>query len=76
MFLIFRRFDVLDKHREYMMFLNFALCINSEAGMVLSMFLIFGGFEPWCSYKIVLIKKECNRRPEDACGSAKNVEII
>ena len=43
-----------------MMFLNFALCINSEAGMVLSMFLIFGGFEPRCSYKIVLIKNMCS----------------
>ena len=29
------------------------------AGIVLSLFLIFGDFEPRCSDKIVLIKKEC-----------------
>ena len=29
--------------------------INSEAGIVFSLFLIFGDFEPRCSYKI----KEC-----------------
>ena len=29
-----------------------------EAGFVLSLFLIFGDFEPRCSYKIVLIKKK------------------
>ena len=33
--------------------------IRSEAGIVLSLFLIFNDFEPRCSYKIVLIKKEC-----------------
>ena len=27
--------------------------INSEAGIVLSLFLIFGDFEPQCFYKIV-----------------------
>ena len=31
--------------------------IDSEAGIVLSLFLIFGDFEPRCYYKIVLIKK-------------------
>ena len=31
--------------------------INSEAGIVLSLFLIFSDFEPRCFYKIVLIKK-------------------
>ena len=30
--------------------------INSEAGIVLSLFLIFGDFEPQCFYKIVLIE--------------------
>ena len=41
------------------MFLNFILChsIHADAGIVLSLFLIFGNFEPRCSYKIVLIKK-------------------
>ena len=29
--------------------------IDSEAGIVLSLFLIFGDFEPRCSDKIVLI---------------------
>ena len=33
--------------------------IDSAAGIVLSLFLIFGDFEPRCSYEIVLIKKEC-----------------
>ena len=32
--------------------------INSEAGIVLSMFLIYGHCESRCSYKIVLIKKD------------------
>ena len=31
--------------------------INSEARIVLSLFLIFGDFESRCSYKIVLITK-------------------
>ena len=44
------------------LFLNFTFCvINSEAGIVPSLFLIFDDFEPRCSYKIVLIKKECTR---------------
>ena len=34
--------------------------IFSEAGIVPWLFLIFGDFEPRCSYKIVLIKKECS----------------
>ena len=35
------------------MFLHyiFPCAINSEAGIVLSLFLIFGDFEPRCSYK-------------------------
>ena len=33
--------------------------INFEAGIVLRLFLIFGDFDPRCSHKIVLIKKEC-----------------
>ena len=33
--------------------------VEIEAGIVLSLFLIFSDFEPRCSYKIVLIKKEC-----------------
>ena len=44
------------------LFLNFTLYhySNSEAGIVLRLFLIFRDFEPRCSYKIVLIKKkEC-----------------
>ena len=42
------------------MFLNFTLAcaVDSEAGIVLSLFLIFTDFEPRCSYKIVLIKKK------------------
>ena len=53
---------VLDKHREYMAKVNvlkFYFAINSEAGIFPSLFLIFSVFEPRCSYKIVLIKKEC-----------------
>ena len=33
------------------------MCINSEAGVVFSLFLVFGDFYPRYSYKIVLIKK-------------------
>ena len=33
--------------------------IDSAAGIVLSLFLIFGDFEPRCSYEIVLMKKQC-----------------
>ena len=45
------------------MFLNFTLYHQFlDFGIVLSLFLIFGDFEPRCSYKIVLIKKECRRR--------------
>ena len=36
----------------------FKFYINSEAGIVLCLFLIFGNFEPRCSYEIALIKKE------------------
>ena len=32
--------------------------VEIEAGIVLSLLFIFGEFEPLCSYKIVLIKKE------------------
>ncbi len=39
--------------------------INSEAGIVLSLFLIFGDFEPRCSYKIVLIKKRERERERE-----------
>ena len=65
MFLIFRRFNFVLK----LFFINMVkldvlfkilLCtLNSETGTVLSLFLIFGDFEPQCAYKIVLIKKEC-----------------
>ena len=34
--------------------------INSEAGIVPSLFLVFDNFEPRFFYKIVLIKKYCN----------------
>ena len=36
--------------------------MNSEAGILLSFFLIFGDFEPRCSYKIALIKKSASWR--------------
>ena len=36
----------------------YLVLLISEAGIVLSLFLIFGDFEPRCSYKTVLIKKE------------------
>ena len=36
----------------------FKFYINSEAGIVLCLFLIFGNFEPRCSYEIALIKKK------------------
>ena len=44
--------------RHYVLNFVFELFLkeHSEAGLVLSMFLIFGDFEPRCSYKIVLIK--------------------
>ena len=39
------------------MFFFYLNIIPSEAGIVLSLFLIFGDFEPRCPYKIVLITK-------------------
>ena len=36
-------------------FLRLPFFIHSEAGIDLSLFLIFGDVEPRCSYKIVLI---------------------
>ena len=36
---------------------------HSEAGIVLSLFLIFGYFEPRYSYKIVLIKIQRVQKP-------------
>ena len=48
---------VLNKHREYMVKLD---VLDSEAAIVLSLFLFFGDLKPRCSYKIVLIKKECS----------------
>ena len=41
------------------MFLNLFLNWSQLTGIVLSLFLIFGDFEPRWSYKIVLIKKDC-----------------
>ena len=35
--------------------------MRPEAGIVLSLFLVFGDFEPQCSYKIVLMNKECKK---------------
>ena len=39
--------------------LNILQFYDSEAGIVLDLFLIFEQFEFRCSYKIFLIKKDC-----------------
>ena len=39
------------------------ICLKSRLRAVLKLFLFFGVFEPRCSYKIVLLKKECTVEP-------------
>ena len=62
-----------NKHREYMVKLNvliFHNVINSEAGIFISLFLIFDDFEPRCSHKFTLIKKSPSwRGVVDVCRS-------
>ena len=62
MFLIFFRFEplnvlkvFLNRHRESTIKLDVLMFYKSEADIVLRLFLISKGFEPRCSYKIVLI---------------------
>ena len=53
---------------------NFIPCaINSEAWIVLSLLLIFGDFEPRCSYNIALIKKIVDGQDEGYVKSIKSI---
>ena len=49
------------------MFLILLCAANFEAGIVLNLILIFELFEARCSYKIVLVKKECTANKANKC---------